>query len=103
MEITLWEQDIIFSRGKKKPDLLLVLGARRYVPINQLREWIVDRRLFPQHKEAIFNACERLLASLFYVELVVLPELNDNDSGFFCRAQLRCRLSPLDPAYDILI
>ena len=103
MEITLREQDIIFSRAKRKPDLLLVLGARRYAPISRPQEWIVDRRLSPQHREAIFNACERLLASLFYVELVALPELNDEDTGFFCRAQLCCRLSPSNPAYDVLI
>lgn len=103
LNITIREQDVAFSRAQKRPDLLLALGARRYIPIKQPQEWIVDRRLYPQHKETIFNACERLLASLFYVELLALPELNDTDTGFFCRAQLRCRLSPLDPAYAALI
>ncbi|MAD85477.1 MAG: hypothetical protein CL912_21150 [Deltaproteobacteria bacterium] len=104
--ITLREQDLIWKRDGRSPDILVALGARS-PPYNQPRTseslptWMADFRL-KNDAELLSRSTNALLASLFYLELVGVPQL-DELGHMFCRLQVRCRIAPTSRAYRILI
>ncbi|KAI9763378.1 MAG: hypothetical protein M1840_000570 [Geoglossum simile] len=102
--LTLWEQDSIWSRAKKPPDIFICLGTRikdEKPAIKHPCQWFSDHRLQYDAKDIIELSSDGLSSSLFYLELIGIPLVNND--GFFCRAQIRCRLTPSQPAFMALI
>ena len=102
--MALSEQDILWSRTSRLPDVVVCLGTK--IPDYELSAkecpcWLSDHRMKRDKKEAIKGAKEALLASQFYIELVGLPQVDH--VGFHCRASVHCRMTPSSPAYHTLI
>ena len=72
-DLILQEQDGIWSRKGKPLDILLCLGSKvpPYKNPRQDPYWIVDHRLSVDHSNN--RIVGKLLASLFYLELVGVP------------------------------
>jgi hypothetical protein len=104
VEITGQEQDIIWSRNGKPPDFLVCLGDHfpgyEKSAEKPLFPWLHDYRV-SNNEGLVQKTVDSQLVSLFYIELIGLPQLNE--VGFFCRAQVRCRLLPSTRAYQILV
>ncbi|PMD42322.1 hypothetical protein L207DRAFT_632109 [Hyaloscypha variabilis F] len=104
IDIMLEEQDILWKRERKGPDILVALGARVLLDramSNKTPEWLVDFRLQAASRSRE-KTVDLLTASLFYIELIGMPQL-DELGHFYCRAQVRCRISPSSIAYGKLI
>jgi hypothetical protein len=71
---------------------LLCLGQVNESRSANLPLWLLDHRRQSNHDEAMNNSVNRLLSSLFYIELIGVPLLVR--TTFRCRAQIRCRISP---------
>jgi hypothetical protein len=100
VDLTIQEQDIIWSRGKRPPDMLLYLGSEGKSNIKKYHlPWISDHRLHTRETTSI--SVDSLLSSLFYIELTGVPVLHT--SGISCCARVRCRLTPSEPALIELI
>jgi hypothetical protein len=101
----LCEQDSVWSRARKSPDIFICLGASIEGDENSARkyshQWLSDHRLQYNAKDTISHSLDGLLSSLFYIELIGTPLMNA--VGFFCRSQIRCRLMPSQPAFIVLI
>jgi hypothetical protein len=100
--LTLREQDLIWSRKTKPPDVLLCLGY----PVTNKRQiphswWLDHRQEYDIIEDKMSNSVDRLLATLFYIELVGVPFLQG--TSFLCRAQIRCRLPPSQPGLRDLV
>ena len=93
INLTLHEQNDLWSRSGRSPDILVVVGD----PISGYTEspWLYELRL--KNSFNIQRAADAVLASLFYIELIELPQLNE--VGFCCRAIIQCRIPPSSPAY----
>jgi hypothetical protein len=101
------EQDFIWRREGRAPDILVALGARvpshdRTVIAEKIPDWLADFRLQATNQTALERSVDAILASLFYLELIGLPQL-DELGQYFCRAQIRCRILPSSKAYRNLI
>ncbi|KAH0545344.1 hypothetical protein FGG08_000643 [Glutinoglossum americanum] len=103
INLTLWEQDSIWSRVGKPPDIFICPGAsikgHENPTKNYSRQWL--SRLQYNVKDTITSSLDGLLSSLFYIELIGTPLIDT--VGFFCRAQIRSRLTPSQPAFMVLI
>lgn len=96
---TLEEQKIIWKRKEKSPDILVVVGAPTFEYTHTKPSLpILDYR---GHHNILNETADRLISSLFYVELVDRPQLCKN--GYFCRIQIRCRLLPSSRGYQKLL
>ncbi len=107
IEITFKEQDFLWRRKGKAPDILLALGERvppcdRALRPEKVPDWLADFRLQAANRTRLESSVDILLASLFYVELIGVPQLDELGS-LFCRAQIRCRILPSSEAYQNLI
>jgi hypothetical protein len=107
INISLKEQDFLWKREGKEPDILLVLGERvspwdRTLRPEKIPDWQIDFRLQTASQSRLESSADILIASLFYLELIGVPQLDELGS-LFCRAQIRCRLLPSSEAYPILI
>lgn len=103
MNLTLREQDSIWSRAKKPPDIFVCLGTsiERDENPEHYRQWLSDHRLKYNAEDTISFSLDSLSSSLFYIELIGTPLIDT--VGFFCRAQIRCRLMPSQPAFMVLV
>ena len=107
IDIVLKEQDFIWAREGKAPDILVALGAR-IPPYDQIMtsektpDWLADFRRQAANRTRLETSVDILLASQFYVELIGVPQL-DELGLLFCRAQIRCRILPSSKAYRHLI
>jgi hypothetical protein len=100
--LALLEQDSIWSRAGKPPDIFVCLGTGIGRDEASAEEhWLSDHRLHHNAKNAIDFTLDGLLSSLFYIELVGAPLIER--FGFFCRMQIQCRLAPSQPAFMALI
>jgi hypothetical protein len=87
--VAFWEQDFLWTRKNKNPDIFLSLGPSVEILTTANRE--------PQfHGQSLENLLtsitDSLLASLFYIELAGLPLLEK--VGYTCRVNILCRLLP---------
>jgi hypothetical protein len=101
-KITLLEQDAIWLRADKRPDMLLCLGTRKVSEAEKSGGWVYDYRLRYSTKASVRSCIDAILSSLFYIELIGIPKLL-KPTGFLCQAQIRCRLAPSSTAYIALI
>jgi hypothetical protein len=104
IDITLCEQDLIWSRMGKDPDVVVCLGTRVPAyepPIKDHPRWLSDHRLKGASPLKIGRSTEMLLALQFYIELIGPPQLSE--VGFICRASIRCRILPSSTAYHTTI
>jgi hypothetical protein len=101
----LWEQDSVWSRARKPPDIFICLGSSiqgdEKPAKKHSRGWLSDHRLQYDTKDTTDFSLDGLLSSLFYIELIGVPLVDT--VGFFCRAQIRCRLVPSRPAFMTLV
>jgi hypothetical protein len=95
VDVTLCEQDTIWSRGGKPQDVLICLGSKAST------EHLTKSREFPGRylrvqdlRDHVSFCAGFLLSSMFFLELIGLPILNN--AGLSCRAQIRCRILPSD-------
>lgn len=107
IDIILEEQDFLWRREGRAPDILLALGAHippydRTMTSEKTQDWLVDFRLQAANRTRLERSVDTLLASLFYVELIGVPQL-DELGLLLCRAQIRCRILPSSKAYRNLI
>jgi hypothetical protein len=100
INMTIWEQDWIWSRAKKSPDVLIRLGASNTKISMRSHPWLLEYS-FPRSLETIMYGADSLISSLFYIQLVRAPVLDA--VGFVCQAQIRCRLMPSRPALRELV
>ena len=63
-------------------------------------QWLSDHRL-QYAKDTMGFSLDGLSSSLFYIELIGTPLIDT--VGFFCRAQIQCRLTPSQLAFMALI
>lgn len=103
IRIVINEQDLVWNRKKKNLDLLIAAGsgvpAYEKYEINMPR--IFDFRL-AYDKTRLLSSVDALLASLFYVSLMTLPQCNEF-GVLVCSIQIRCRVLPPSAAYQDLI
>ncbi len=103
IKIVLNEQDLIWNRKGKSPDLVVVAGS--CVPAYEKYELrlprIFDFRL-SYDKTRLLSTVDTLLASLFYIKLMTLPQV-DEFGSLACCVQIRCRILPPSKAYQELI
>jgi hypothetical protein len=88
VNITLHEQNDLWSRSGRSPDVLVCAGEESSQYTNM--PW-----LYELHVKSSFSAkraADGILASLFYIELIELPQLSE--MGFLCRILVRCRVQP---------
>ena len=99
--LTIREQDSIWFRKTKPPDVLLCLGD----PVANKQQcthlWWLDYRHQYDIEDKMSASVDRLLATLFYIELVGIPY--PQGTSFSCRAQIRCRLPPSKPGLRDLV
>ena len=98
--VTVREQSCVWSRSEKDPDVFLFLGGSSGV-LSASPPWLQDHRRHLNSQDIIRQSADRLLASLFYIELVGVPLYRDN--VFVCKALIRCRLLPSQPALEALV
>jgi hypothetical protein len=102
--IALREQDMIWHRKNKDPDILICLGQNK--PMEDEMQstppsWLYDHRLQYNAAKNLSGSRDTSLASLFYLELIALPlRVKGN---FVCHAQIKCRLPPSLPALKVLV
>lgn len=96
-DLLLREQDWIWSRDKKAPDVFFRFrSSKHYTKLSMIpHPWFVEYKV-PRTSRAVQYGADRLLASLFYVELIGVPVFDT--VGFVCQARIRCRLMPSQPA-----
>ncbi|KAH8587546.1 hypothetical protein B0O99DRAFT_399361 [Bisporella sp. PMI_857] len=101
--MTLREQDVIWSRQRKPVDVLICLGENPGDPPPKIPSipCIIDQRYLYDADQNAVNGADRLLASLFYIELLAVPQLAD--IGFRCTGHIRCRLRSDTEAYQMLV
>jgi hypothetical protein len=92
IDLILWEQDFIWKRKKKTPDISLSLGTKINVTTTAGKNpWLQYQPL-----EILISFCaDSIMASLFYIELEELPL--PSKVGFACKINIRCRLLPSEP------
>lgn len=99
------EQNLIWKRNNRNADVLIAVGA--HIPVYDqtipkiIYPNLVDYRM-SYDSGRLCNSIDLILASTFYLELVGPPQPNEL-GRFFCRIQIRCRLSPSSRAYRSLI
>lgn len=103
-ELLLLEQDRIWSRDRKDPDIFIRFRSSKYYTKLSMsmipHPWFVEYNV-PQTCRTIQYGTDKLLSSLFYIELIGAPVLDT--SGFLCQARIRCRLMPSQPALATLV
>jgi hypothetical protein len=95
--VGLWEQNFLWSRKNKSPDIFLSLGTSIEVTTAQGDPWLQGQSL----RAWTSFITESLIALLFYIELAGLPLLNK--VGFACWVNIRCRLLPSEPHLKALV
>jgi hypothetical protein len=97
-DLILWEQNFIWSRKHKDPDIFLLLGERtEMTTIAGKASWLEGKPL-----EAWMSfVSDSIVASLFYIELAGLPLLSE--LGFICQVNIQCRLLPSEPHLKTLV
>ena len=65
VDLTIQEQDIIWSQGRRPPDMLLYLGSEGKSNVKYHLPWISDHRLHIRETTSI--SVNSLLSSLFYI------------------------------------
>ena len=97
-DLVLWEQNFLWSRKNKNPDISLTLGASIEVTTISGKDlWLQGKPL-----DAWMSFCtDSILASSFYIELAGLPLPDKN--GFACWVNIRCRLVPSEPHLKTLV
>ena len=97
-DLVSWEQNFLWSRKNKNPDILLSLGMSiEITTISGKDLWLQGKPL-----ETWMSFCtDSILASLFYIELAGRPQ--PDKVGFACRVNIRCRLLPSEPHLKMLV
>ena len=103
-----WEQDFLWYRTKKAPDILVSFGMSAETAAKS-EYGTLERESSPFYPWPVFRSDddegsissirEALLASLFYVEVV--PPVVLINSRFVCQLQIRCRLAPSPALQDL--
>ena len=92
------EQDIIWSRGGKPPDAFLSLGRSLETTTTASQDqWLQGKPL----RTWMNFYSDKLLASLFYIKLRGLPQLDT--VNLTCQVIIRCRLVPSRPHLRALV
>jgi hypothetical protein len=100
--LLLREQDWIWSRDKKDPDVVFRFrSSKHYTKLSMIpHPWLVEYKV-PRSSRVVLYGADRLLSSLFYIELIGVPVFDTG--GFVCQVRIRCRLTPSQPALVELV